>query len=349
MAVIIPSPDQYGKVTNFSSEINLIPNRWGLMSLLNIFKTQLGSQRTVTIPRKTSKEHLMEDRNWDEGRPSLSRGDREILTVSIPHFPLDASINPNDINGRVDFDALIRGGMTLETVEAKRAEILESLFRAHSLALEAARMQLFKDGSVFAPRGTVKTNFYNEYGITRKEFEFDMKSTIDPLDAVCAEVIGYFQDTAQNGIIMTDFLALCSPKFFQQLISNPFIREAYLPVQMPQRDGLLVGRLDAGQPFGSAYQEFRFRGITFIEVRGGVAGQPYVDEGKAYCFPRGTDTFETWFAPANRLDTVNQIASPSYAFEYIDEKKGSIDIMSETNFLNIMKRPDLVVTLKTKE
>ena len=67
--------------------------------------------------------------------------------------------------------------------------------------------------------------------------------------------------------------------------------------------------------------------------------------GEAYMFPLGTDSFRTYFAPANRFSTVNRAALESYMFEYRNEKDDIIEIMSETNFVNALLRPQAVITL----
>lgn len=343
---ITNSPLQPGKVVDLSSDINIIPNEWGWVQRLGLFTPKYGRTKTVMVPRKTEDQHLMVDRNWDERNPTISGGQRDWITYAIPHYPVDDAILPNDIDGVIDFDSLIRGGMQLETVGAVRAEKMARIRRAHATVLELARLQVLKNGTVYAPNGTVTTNYYTEYNISRETFGLNLASpTIRPSVGI-GEAVGYLQDTLQNGEMASAFVALCSSDFFDDLVNNAFIQESYLYFQRAQGENLLNATLNRGSRLGALSRQFEYGGVTFIEVRGGIGSTKYIEDGEAYMFPLGTEQFETWFAPANRLSTVNKAALESYYFEYPNSKDDIIEIMSETNFLNVLKRPDLVVTLE---
>ena len=55
------------------------------------------------------------------------------------------------------------------------------------------------------------------------------------------------------------------------------------------------------------------------------------------------DTFKTYFSPANKFDLVNTLGEQAYVFIYEDAKGSKIEIESESNLLNIMRRPQCVV------
>ena len=63
------NPAAYGKAIDLSTGINIIPNQWGVIGQLNIFKHKHNTQKQVMIPRKTEQQHILEDRNWDERNP----------------------------------------------------------------------------------------------------------------------------------------------------------------------------------------------------------------------------------------------------------------------------------------
>lgn len=347
---ITNNPNAYGKVVDLSSGINMIPNQWGLVQRLGLFTNKYGSQKTVLIPRTTEGQNLLEDRNWDERNPSIAGAQKDFLALPIPHYPVDDAITPNDIDGNIDFQAVISGGLQLESVETKRAEKMARIRRAHSLTLEMARMQVVKDGTVYSPRGTVSINYYTEFGISRQVIPVNLSSTTVAPNSAVNGAINYLQEQLQTGGIANSFIALCSTSFFNALTENPFIVERYLNLQnSAQQIPLLVDRLTAGSPLDARYRTFDFAGVLFIECPGNVAGIPYVEDNMAYMMPRFDSMespFETWFAPANRFSTINRTASESYFFEYLNDKDDIIEIMSETNFLNVVKRPDLIITLE---
>lgn len=339
----IANPFKLGEAIDLSPEINVLVNQWGLYQKLGLFTTENKTQKQVLVPRTYDQDTVLEDRNWSERNNTLKGVNRDVLPLVIPHFPVDDAITPQDIDGKIDWDSLLTGGNALLTIEKARAKKMLAIRKAHALTLEVARAQLIRDGSVYAPNGTVTTNFYTEFGLTRQVVKMDLASnTANPLSKF-EDVYAGIQDGIGNGVIISDFIALCSPEFFNALITNSFVYESYQYFRQPQGPDLMNGRLTGGPD--ARFRQFDYAGMTFIEVRGKVNGVPYVEAGKAYVLPRGTDSFRTYFAPAERLDTVNTTAQESYYFEFIDQKKGIIEIMTETNFMNALLRPQCIVTL----
>lgn len=342
---IVVNPFELGKVADLTESINIVPNRWGVVQRLGLFTNKMSSQKTILVPRTTEQDVILVDRNWDERNSTISGGQRDWLPLAIPHYPVDDAITPNDLDGNISLNAILEGTGQLETLERVRVEKMERIRRAHGLTLEFARMQVLKNGTVYAPSGTVVTNYYTEYGVTREEIPMNLSSTTVRPSIGIEDAITYLQDTIQSGDPIDNFVALCSPSFFSALVNNPFVQEQYMYFARPQGDAITVGRLAAGSPWDARFRSFDYGGVTWIEVRGSVAGVSYVEEGEAYMFPLGTSNFETYFAPANRFRSINKPAQESYYFEYLNEKDDIVELMTETNFLNVLKRPDLVITL----
>lgn len=344
MAIV--NPNNPNRVIDLSGEINIVPNQWGLYQSLGLFTNEYKTQKQVLVPRTTEVETVLEDKNWDERNNAIAKGERDMLSLVIPHFPVDDSITPNDVDGAADWDSVLSGGNSTLSVEKVRMQKMERIRRAHSLTLERARAQMVRDGSVYAPNGTVTTNFYTLLGVPRVTAGLDLSSTIlDPMGAV-SDVLGVATDAVSSGDIVTNWVAVCSPLFFKKLIGNAFVRESYLHFSQPQSTGVLNQRLGSGG-LDARYRTFEYGGITFVEARGKIDGYDYVENDKAYLMPMGTDSFRTFFAPANRFSSVNKAAQESYYFEYLNERDDIIEVMSETNFLNAVLRPQTIITLKS--
>lgn len=341
----IADPNKLGKVTDLTADINIVPNQWGVVNSMNVFKNEMKSQKTVLVPRTTEQDALIPDRNWDERNNTIKGGSRDMLPVQIPHFPVDDAITPNDIDGVIDFTSLFAGGANTESVDKVRAAKMERLRRAHAITLEWARMQMLKNGTAYAPNGTVVLDLYSEYSVSREVIYFDLTNTTESPIGKPETAIAHIQDSvgSNNGIV-DGFTALASPGFFNKLIANDYVVETYTGFAQEQ-SAILNARLTNRQGLDNRFRSFSYGGIDFIEVRGKINGQDLVEADKAYCFPRGTDLFRTFFAPANRFATVNKPAQESYYFEYLNEKDDIIEIMTETNFLNFIANPAAVVTL----
>lgn len=354
---LVVNPNNINGLVDLSEAINVIPNQWGLINRLGLFESERKSLKTVEIPRITWNEGLIPDRNWDE-RNNANRGpSRSYLTAPIPHFPLDDYITPNDVDGKVAFTEIYAGSQ-VETVAATRARKMMGIRMNHALTLEAARAQLITTGSVYAPSGTLATsygstiNWYNEFGVTRTEVGLPLNDeTTNPIPLLDPIIAGV-QDGMLSGVITDEFIGLASPAFFNALIGHPYVNDAikYQPMNLggATSQDILVGRPRSS--LGANYREVSIGGIRWIEYRGNYTDRntgvvvPFIPSGDAYVFPRTSDVmFKTFFAPANRFDTINTVAQEAYFYEYMGEKQDKIEIMTESNFLNFVGRPQAIV------
>lgn len=330
------------ELSDLTENLLLVPNVWGLSQQLGIFGTEGVSQETITLETLTKSFGLLEDRI--RGQRAMLNGDdtRKLQSFAIPHFPGDDYITPRDLIGKRAY-----GQEGPERLDLVRARKLERIRASHAATLEAARMHTITTGTAYAPTGTVSYDWYAEFGQTRQTVPFELATSTTDLIAKIEEVVATIQDNAFTGSISGDIFALCSPEFFSALIAHPSLKEAYkYYASTPQ---ILRERLQA-TGFDARYREFSFGGVMFIEYRGGHQGvvggaiTRYIPAGTAFFMPRSNgDEFVTYFAPADKFDLVGTTGQEAYAFEYADPKGEKITIETETNFLNILRRPQLIV------
>ena len=322
MAIVLTrNADGSAGVVDRTDSLLVVPNTVGITNALGLFQNAPSSQKTVEIVRTTRKNSLLEDRNWDERNQTIAGRESDSLLLKVPHFPADDAISPNDIDGVVKAGSLAETA-ELETVAAVRAEKMIDLREAHGLTLEAARMQLITQGTVYAPRSTVTTNYYTEFGITREEIGVALATATDPRTdindakkAVRAGLTG-----GQAGTVRA-FVALCSDSFFAALTQNAYVTDALKYVDQGQALSILLGNGgSAVAGLDARFESVTMFGITWINA--GAAGYedasgtfvPFVPEGDAYLMPVGVrNMFKTYYAPANRFSSVNRTASMSYA------------------------------------
>lgn len=342
-----------GKVVDRTDSLLVVPNTVGITNALNLFTDDPRSQKNVEIVRTTRKNSLLEDRNWDERNQTIAGREADSLLLKIPHFPADDAISPNDLDGIVQAGSLAETS-ELETVASVRADKMVDLREAHGLTLEAARMQLITEGTVYAPRSTVSTNYYDEFGITREEVGVTLAAAADPRTDVndAKKAVRAGLSGGQAGTVRA-FVALCSDSFYNALIQNAYVTDALKYVDQGQALNILLGNGgNAVAGLDARFESVTLFGITWINA--GAAGYednegefvPFVTEGDAYLLPVGVrNMFKTYYAPANRFSSVNRRASMSYWFEYLNEKDDIIEIMTEQNFLNACLAPGAIVRL----
>lgn len=323
------------EVTDWTEELLIVPNQWGLINQLGLFSEESVAEHTVTFEKVTQDAGLVVDRvRGDRSTVQKEHFKREVHAVAVPHFPLDDYISPSDVQGKRAYGS----ANAEDTTAAVRARKMETIRQAHSWTLELARAKALMDGSVYAPNGTVSMNWYTEFGLTQQAQDFTFGTGTADMIANGEAVLSYIQDNLGNGQQMTGVIALCSPEFFGKLIQHPSIKTAYQYYQSTQEP--LRNRLGGNN---TVYRKFEHGGILYIEYRAQYAGQRLITAGEARFLPLGTDSFKTFYSPANKFDFVNTLGEQAYFFEYASPKGDKIEIETESNFVNVVRRPQAVV------
>lgn len=325
------------QLTDLTQDLMLIPNTWGLINELNIFSPESVSQHSVTVESTSGTLGLITDRVRGD-RNNVSRDElRTLRSFPVPHFPLDDAVKPEDIQG-------VRAYGTSEAAETEAnviARKLERIRRNHAVTLEFARAQALTQGTIYAPNGTVSGNYYTEFGVTRKEIDFVLGTATTNLLAKSEEGIAHIQDNILSGESVNNIIILCSPEFFSKLIDHASVKEAYKYYSSTQEP--LRQRLGTG-----VYRRFIHGSVEYIEYRGSYNGQRLIPAGEAYMIPQGTsDTFKTYFSPANRFSHVNTLGEQAYVWTMRDPNDSEITIQSESNFINLIRRPQCIVKCLT--
>lgn len=326
------------EVTDYTQELVSIPNTWGLVNELGIFRNEPVSQHTVTVESRNGSLALVGDKMRGE-RANVNKDDTRVLrTFAVPHFPVDDAVKPEDIQGKRAY-----GSDNMAETEANViASKLQRIRQNHAATLEKARCYALTTGAIYAPNGTVSGNYFTEFGITQKSIDFTLGTSTTDLIGKVEEGIAHQQDSILSGESITGVVVLCSPEWFAKFIASPKIADAfryYSSTQEPLRN-----RLGSG-----VYRRFEFGGATFLEYRGVFNdGSRLIPTGEAVMVPTGTnDTFISYFSPANKFSLVNTLGEEAYAFTYRNSTDSEITIETEHNHLALVRRPQVLVKLTT--
>lgn len=321
------------EVQDWTEEVNVVPNQWGTIGQMGIFSEESVAEHVVIFEEITSDGALIVDRVRGDRAQVGKDASRKLHSFQVPHFPYDDAISPQDLQGKRAY-----GSNGVETLEAVRARKMERIRQNHAWTLEFARAQAITQGTVYSPSGTVNQNWNTEFGVARKTVDFVLGTPGTEVLAKIEEGISHIQDNT-GGETVTGTVVLCSPEFFAKLIVHASVKTAYqyyASTQEPQRQRL--GGANAIQ------RRFVHGGTEFVEMRDSYAGQRLIPAGKAFMVPTGTqETFRTYFSPANRFGLVNTLGEQVYMFESSDLKGTKIEIESESNFVNALLRPQLVI------
>lgn len=322
-------------IVDYSQELNLIPNTYGLVNELGIFREQSVTQNVVQLESTSGTIGLVGDQ-YRGFRNNVNKDDnRKAYAFSLTHHPLDDLLTARELVGVRAYGSADQAETEAAALERK----LQRIARNHNQTLEVARVHTIVTGTQFAPNGTVNEDFYSTFGITRKVINFGLAGTSNTLVRdKSREAIDHIQENILSGEMPTGHVALCSPQFFDALVAQQGVTTAWLATAtMAQynQNGFRSG----------SYDQITFAGIRYIRYLGfRPDGSQMIPAGEAYILPVGTeDSFITMFGPAERFDTINTLGERQYVWTQRSEDNTHIKIASEMNTLSLLRRPQCVV------
>lgn len=325
------------EVVDYTQELQIIPNSWTLLNDVGLFSEEFLSGHTVTFEEQNKTLALIGDQ-MRGAKPQANQDDvRKIRSYPIAHFPIVDAVVPADIQGKRAYGTQDQA----ETEAAVIARKMERIRRNIDITMEVGRFSTLTTGNLYAPNGTISGNLFTDFGITQTSVDFVLGTATTDIMAKVESVIAAMQDNANTGDVISGVVAYCSPEWFAKFISHAKIQTAYQ--YYTATEGQQIQRNRAGANMG-LYREFSYGGIRFIEVRTVLAGQRLIPAGEVVFLPVGTsDTFVSYFGPANRMDFTNTVAERAYMWTFRDPKGTGIDIEGEFNVTHMVRRPQLVV------
>lgn len=321
-------------LAEMTDAINIIPNIYTRLSQIGLFRFEGITQRSVLIEQSNGVLNLLPAVPLG-GPPTVANRDgRSMRTFTAPWIPHDDVVTPQDMQG-------IRAFGSADAADPLTAVMLRKLTRMrqkHAQTREYMEINalrgILKDGN-----GTALYNYFTEFGLSQISVDYVLGTAGTKVQAKTRDVLRNMEDNLL-GETMIRAHALVSSTFFDKLIAHASVEEAfkyYQSGQQPLRED--VRRM------------FPFAGIMYEEYNATVtlgtgATEKLIPEGEGIAFPIGTtDTFVTYGAPANLLETVNTIGLELYARQIMRTDGSAVDVKTEASPLPVNKRPRLVVRL----
>lgn len=339
MALMLNPFDAAGySVAEMTNAINLIPNIWGRVNQLGLFEPEPISTTVVLMEEEAGVVNVLPA--LPRGAPASvgSRATRRMRSFVVPHHPHDDIVLPEEVQNI----RMLGEADMMETVDRLAQRKLTRLRQKHAYTLEWLRLQslkgLLKDGN-----GTTLYNWFSEFGVTQLSVDFVLGTGTTDIDGKVAAILRQMEVEAR-GEVFTGAHCLVSPAFFDKLIAHQRVREAYMH----------FSNSAGGQPLREdVRRRFPYKGVVFEEYNATFTLANGTTEaafpaGEGIAFPLGTtDTFRTYFGPANFIETVGVPGVEVYAKQVLRQDGRAIDIMSESNPLPVVRRPAMLVRVFT--
>lgn len=328
--------------TSLTQAINIVPNDYGRIRELGLFGSEPITTTSVAVQFENGTLNLLPTR--ERGAPS-SLGmpeKRNIRPFSAFHIPHDDFVRADDVQNII---ARTAEDGVMDSVQSLVNRKQITMRRKHAITLEHMRMGALR-GEILDNDGSSLLNLFTAFGVTQKSIDFVLGTAGTQVPGKVDELTAYFEDNLM-GETMSGVHVLSSPEWFAKFIGHTTVVDAW-----KYYDG-------AYNPLrNDVRKKFVYRGVTFEEYRGAAqylqeddtyGTRRFIPAGEAIAFPIGTtDTFTTYWAPADFIDTVNTMGEEIYVRQVVDpEFQRWVKIHSQSNPLPMVKRPSLLVKLTT--
>ena len=322
-------------MVDWTEELNTLPNVYGLTQELGIFSSEGVAQNTVQFEAINQTLGLVVDQHRGTRNNVNTDATRRAFAYVVPHFPLDDALFARELKGKRAYGSADQA----ETEAAALARKMERIRKSHAMTLETGRVHTLVTGTQFSPNSTVSANFFTDFGVTQLATTFSAASASRTLIRdISRQAVDHIQKNILSGEMPTSFVALCSPEYFDRMVSQAGVIDAWVATQTMEqynREGFRKGK----------YDEITFGNIRYIRYFGfRPDGTNMIPANEAYILPLGTqDTFKTYFAPAERFDMLNTLGEEAYMWTQRTEDNTQIKISTESNWVNLIRRPQCIV------
>ena len=276
------------------------------------------------------------DRNFSGGETAIQK------QMKIPFFPLDTKqFKAVDVQDMKDF---VEDPNVPMTVQKRMDRARARLAKSHAVLAERARYSALKGTSYSPNQKSSQYDYAALFEVSGKvsgqvEIDFSDANT-DPRTTIEQKARQHIQTHAGDQSDAYQVIAICGSKFFDGLKDHPLTRAAYSSYSS---DSEPLRRRLGGNVINRSWET---EGITYLEdFMGQSIGEIATDE--VYFVPLGiADMFQSHYAPADHIDYANTEAQEMYLF--VEETPRTTQVQSETSFLTVNTRPELVVNGKGK-
>lgn len=285
---------------------------------------------TMLIERQGSSLKLVPAAPRGGVREPVQLGQRSMIPVAAIHLPQSGSMLADEVQGIRAFGKETEVEAASTRVRAKLVKMKAQL----DLTMEYHRIGAIKGLILDADGTTPLLDMYDLFGMTQQTIFYNFGSATSDIKQISINVKRAIQKKL-GGRSFTRVRVLCSQSFFDALTSHSTVKKAF---ELYNQNSF--ARTDQS---GTA---FEYASVIYQEYAGGVGDTDFIPAGEAYAYPEGvTDLFQTTFAPADYMETVNTMGLPYYAKQEVMSFNKGVALESQSNPINLCTLPETVIKL----
>lgn len=315
-------------MTSLTKAINDLPplnTKIGDMGLFDKF----GLRTTeLWLERRHGDLALVQTRPRGAPAEQVQGNKRDALNFKVPHISLESTIYADEVQ---DVRAFGRPD-ELQSVQEVVADRMRKMKRQVEATIEHMRIGAL-GGQILDADGSTLYDLATLFGVAVGSGQLTLSADST---AVRTEVLAIVRDIEDALGVQehTGIKAICGSGFFDALVSHADVKQAYARYQN--------GEMLRNDPRAG----FLFAGAEFIEYRAKAGTTQFLGDDECLAFPTGSDLFLERYAPADFLDTANDIGAPVYARLAPDpEFNRFVTLHVQSNPLPLVARPSVVVNV----
>lgn len=263
---------------------------------------------------------------------TVGRDQRKLIPVAAVHLPQRDTIRADEVQGVRAFGSETEVEAVAKLVRNQQVKMKQNL----DLTLEHMRIGALKGTVVDADGTSVLWNLYDMFGFMQQTVFFDMAtaSTTTDLKVKCQEVKRAIQ-TKLGGRSFRRVRVKCSLGWFDKFTGHNNMKKAW---ELWQSGA--YARQDQSEG------DFEYAGVVFQIYAGGTSNGDFIPDGLAYAYPEGVPgMFETAYAPADYMETVNTQGLPYYSKQELAPFAKGVELESQSNPIMLNSLPEAVIKL----
>ena len=317
------SQDAFGTADEITAAFEAAEFNPGILEKLDIFEERGIATLSSRIEWRDKQIHLIPAApRGGVGQP-VTRGNRNIIEIANVHLPVSGSILADQVQGIRAFGR----DADEETVEELRKDVLATMRTSLEATIEYQRCGAVK-GIVRDADGTVIVDLLAEFGVTRIEVEINLSNSATNIPGIF-RAAERASEGALGAAVPTGWILLTSPAMVDAIQAHPDFQRR---IQFASPEAL----------FDDHRVAFTIGSTSVVEYRAPHA----ISDTEGDLIPLGIKSlFQTTYAPADWIETVNTRGLPVYAKAKLMDFDRGWTLAGQSNPMSVCTRPASVVRL----
>lgn len=311
--------DAFGLVS-LTTAINKLPYKPSRLGEMGLFQEKGITTTTVVMEEQHGKLSLVSTAARGSMPQVQSTRTRKTRAFPVNNLPQNDTVMADEVQNVRAFGSEDSSLGVAQVINDKMQRLRQNL----ETTIEWHRLGAVLGKTYDADGSTLLFDWFSEFNLTQYEIDMDFSSANLNVADICLSVIQLMED-ALGAQTYTRIRAICGNAFFKNLIAHASVKDAFKAWQIGS--GFNQSQVFTVNSPQAKREGFEFGGIVWENYRGYVGSSPFMPTDECRFIVEGVpDLFQTNYAPAPFVETVNTVGKPVYAKQRVMEFDVGVEI-----------------------